>query len=1653
MSGLHVLRIAAILCLAHGTGGQTDGLDDGKRVPDRQPPKRLDKPKGMLNAANSAFCALPCASYHSGASAAMPLVCQYQASGVGTLTQIAEQGARCFPPFNCGSDWNVCFQNSTATVAPRSPFAACDEIEQLVAGGTSGEEAEAPPGGWRPTSTGWMKGRGSITCGWGSTYDGVEPDGAADSSWRNQMLYRGRRVKNGVDDEIECCRFAAQFENAPLSEGGAAIRFGLVNGRCVVDRERMMTGNLDHGSGRGAYALERCGLPNTRTYWRHAAGSADGSSLKTGGRCVQQGGFTKVQSVARGALVPSGRLPEVDMRELPNDGCDGDANKCRRAIRYNTINDAEACCDACRNVRWAGDTGGDGDVVANPCLAWQIVDGKCRILRKEWFDRYASPGLGRHAPGDAPMTVPEVIASCAGFADAQKCERADDSHGHWADCCDASSGEACNSIGDECSYYSFMHFRANASADDGGSGANATYRKLLTVGVPYDAIPDEGYNLTFNFSVLTSRSRLSELLANGTDGVKLAREKFKRPKPGYKAASSPGKAPDGEEPGGKGGDAPSGGGSGAAPGPRPLALGEGKTVGDDNCAVVEILSPLALDAQLSTASATVFDEGSPYASQPVCRSEPVCDSDGEIVLTCAKGAVQAAVDEVRERRRRLFIFGSSSAADSDSLSATDELVLSFNAQGSGYDTVDFEGDLESVAVEAGLLLPPPSPPPASPPPPVQVQFVASGTPEDFDEVKRSAILAALAAAAGVPSTAGASLEITPGSVNIIATFPVASSGAAASVVSLLTAAMSTAAAATSLLANAGVVGVTVESAPVVAVFYPPSPPPPLPPSDANCPTGWVGSPAGVSWGPQCYRLSDNRTTHSGCVDACGSGAGLACVTDAQENAWLASSVVGAAAPPGGTMLAWLGVYQWPADRGPSDGWQQCTNGHALTFSAWATGQPNDGVGFEDCAVLDPSGGWTDVPCSTTPAPPFSPLPCLCALGGNWSTSYLNRAPVLHSARDTWWSATTRARALRNWGYVAFLAVCPILIFSLWRGFCCLMRLQARNDAVPSASSSKGDSGNTMVVQMIGDARHKGALLRLRVSGILLQCGWVLFVGGLAPNVGTLWSAAAFVPPTAVWGAASLSVPGFVLMVLAILPTDSQVISGLCNLFCLLMAGGAIASGYNAANHAQSLGKRGIDLHHDAIATSLTAAQATNALLFVAGALCLLPTLLVEQLCATKDNTRQPATKGERPHALGANRSSAPAPHTLGARRSSLLGGKSHALSHALQLDSVCGRFKILPPRAKLRRLWLVLRATTTGTGVVWLVCQCVVPAVLRGASVGLVGDVAFGASLCICGALLTRGVRGAVIRSLGNLGSRGATEHQQASTIASMVGGLSPVRALEAGMSRFRVLPLADLVVNDLLTSSDTGLFSKTRCVALGECDAFISHSWRDDGNVKFERIGAWAASKQKGSSDSGGSPLNCWLDKACIDQENIEANLAVLPVFLSGCRELLVLDGPTYTSRLWYATAPFEAAPLAPAPPPKLASWEREWLPAHSSERISSRRCVIEVYTFVKMGGTRQRIVVQRLSPTVDGTRAKRFHAGHADCFKREDKERLLGIVEAGFGTLAPFNRIMSSVLGAVSSTDEAAGKWKKLAVSALASGARRSKKTNHKQVGTITV
>ena len=155
----------------------------------------------------------------------------------------------------------------------------------------------------------------------------------------------------------------------------------------------------------------------------------------------------------------------------------------------------------------------------------------------------------------------------------------------------------------------------------------------------------------------------------------------------------------------------------------------------------------------------------------------------------------------------------------------------------------------------------------------------------------------------------------------------------------------------------------------------------------------------------------------------------------------------------------------------------------------------------------------------------------------------------------------------------------------------------------------------------------------------------------------------------------------------------------------------------------------------------------------------------------------------------------------------------------------------------------------------------------------------------------------------------------KAASIAALIGGGAASRALDEGARHFRALPLSALTAADLNSSTDSGLNAKTRAAKLGDVDGFVSHSWSDDGAAKYARLLEWA--KTDGVRSDGETHPLIWLDKACIDQSAIELNLMCLPVSLSGCRSLVVLAGPTYASRLWYAAvAPRRARDASEAAP-----------------------------------------------------------------------------------------------------------------------------------------
>ena len=104
-------------------------------------------------------------------------------------------------------------------------------------------------------------------------------------------------------------------------------------------------------------------------------------------------------------------------------------------------------------------------------------------------------------------------------------------------------------------------------------------------------------------------------------------------------------------------------------------------------------------------------------------------------------------------------------------------------------------------------------------------------------------------------------------------------------------------------------------------------------------------------------------------------------------------------------------------------------------------------------------------------------------------------------------------------------------------------------------------------------------------------------------------------------------------------------------------------------------------------------------------------------------------------------------------------------------------------------------------------------------------------------------------------------------------------------------------------------------------------------------------------------------------DQLNIDASLACLPIFLSGTRQLLIAAGPTYSGRLW---------------------------------------CVVEIFVFLKMGGTRDELTFLQVGEADARSQLGGFDASKAQCFLKRDREKLLAVIEAGFGDLYAFNSMV---------------------------------------------
>eukprot|EP00927_Polykrikos_kofoidii_P050825 TRINITY_DN4469_c0_g1_i10.p1 TRINITY_DN4469_c0_g1~~TRINITY_DN4469_c0_g1_i10.p1 ORF type:complete len:638 (-),score=52.65 TRINITY_DN4469_c0_g1_i10:179-1900(-) len=223
-------------------------------------------------------------------------------------------------------------------------------------------------------------------------------------------------------------------------------------------------------------------------------------------------------------------------------------------------------------------------------------------------------------------------------------------------------------------------------------------------------------------------------------------------------------------------------------------------------------------------------------------------------------------------------------------------------------------------------------------------------------------------------------------------------------------------------------------------------------------------------------------------------------------------------------------------------------------------------------------------------------------------------------------------------------------------------------------------------------------------------------------------------------------------------------------------------------------------------------------------------------------------------------------------------------------------------------------------------------------------------------------------------------------TLAYLMDGVAPIDVLQEAESRFRCIVWETLAVRpeiitcggplEVIGPGGNDLYSLSEPCDLGDCDAFISHSWHDNGLQKWEVLRSWCDN----FVEAQGYQPRLWIDKCCICQNDIATDLRSLPVFIAGCKTLLVISGPTYPTRLWCAM---------------------ELLVHRAMIANDANQCPPEL---LLLGDDEQRKSLEEAWRIFDVTRCQ--------CFNQGDKQRFLRVVDRYPGGSAGFNRFIRQII-----------------------------------------
>ncbi|CAE7497254.1 unnamed protein product [Symbiodinium sp. CCMP2456] len=296
---------------------------------------------------------------------------------------------------------------------------------------------------------------------------------------------------------------------------------------------------------------------------------------------------------------------------------------------------------------------------------------------------------------------------------------------------------------------------------------------------------------------------------------------------------------------------------------------------------------------------------------------------------------------------------------------------------------------------------------------------------------------------------------------------------------------------------------------------------------------------------------------------------------------------------------------------------------------------------------------------------------------------------------------------------------------------------------------------------------------------------------------------------------------------------------------------------------------------------------------------------------------------------------------------------------------------ILPSRATMGRLWVGLALPHLAEGITALI------AVLPSMVVKMRMGKAICSDMVLCTSL--RGVYGLMSGILLMLPGFRRWVHFRllaasgaftaAGSIAAFLGSRSAAKVMEVARNTCRYVTLDKVTKQDLMNSSpDSALKRLSVPCHLPDIDAFLSHSWHDSATNKWEALQAW----RKSFKSQHKREPRLWIDKYCIDQENIDASLMCLPVFLASCHTLLIIAGESYFDRLW---------------------------------------CLEEVFIYLQLSRSRDTIEMLPLCNDLD-ERIRTFDAEVAQCVKACDRQKLLATIEAGCGDYKTFNADVQDAL-----------------------------------------